>query len=352
MPIHNFSPGPAKLPEPVLARMQDELTNWQNRGYSVLEVSHRSPQYQALVEDTITRLRHLLAIPDNYAVLFTTLSATAHFSFIPMNISKLNDTALYLNTGHWSHKAADHAQLQVNVRSRAIDTNHQGTIAADDCCYAHFCPNETIEGIAWPQAPQLNPSVPLVGDFSSCLLAGPLAISDYGLIYAGAQKNIGPAGISLLIIREDLLDKARANCPPACNYTLQNKELSLLHTPNTFGIYVINLVCQWLQSRGGLSAMAEENAAKAQLLYATIDDCDLYRNQIAPAWRSRMNVPFQLADPTLDATFLDQAEKQGMLFLKGHRAVGGMRANIYNAVPFTSVQALVGFMHDFARTHG
>jgi len=362
--IHNFSPGPAALPAPVLAQAQAELTDWQGRGYSVIEVSHRSPQFVQLVQDTSARLRRLLDIPDDYQLLYLTLAATAHFSIAPLNLSVASDRALYLNTGHWSRKAAEHAAKQVRVTSVDIVPGKAEEAEKDidpaDYAYAHFCPNETIEGLAWPARPtlppelssSLPPNLPLIGDFSSCLLSSRLRIADYALIYAGAQKNIGPAGISLVIVRKDLLGKARATCPPACNYALQAEQDSLLHTPNTFGIYVINLVCKWLEEQGGLAAMERINQAKAGLLYQAIDTLPLYRNGVPNAWRSRMNIPFQLANPELDQSFLQQAEEAGLLFLKGHRAVGGMRANLYNAVPMASVEALVEFMRQFAQRHG
>ena len=355
MTIHNFSPGPAALPKPVLQQIQRELLDWQGRGYSVMEVSHRSPQYMELVDDTTQRLHHLLNIPDTYAVLYLGLAATAHFALLPVNLCQKNDRALYLNTGHWSKKASAHAGTQVEVQNIAIDPDQSATtsqalasINPSDFAYAHFCPNETIEGIAWPARPELPHKLPLIGDFSSCLLSCRLRIEDYALIYAGAQKNLGPAGISLLIMHKGLLGKARHSCPPACNYELQEQQNSLLHTPNTFGIYVINLVCRWIEQQGGLAAMEQRNRNKAALLYQAIDNLPLYHNYVPAAWRSTMNIPFKLADPQLDKEFLVRAEAAGLLFLKGHRAAGGMRASLYNAVATQSVETLVDFMHDFA----
>ncbi len=355
---HNFCAGPAALPEPVLARAQAELLNWQGLGCSVMEVSHRSAEFIDVIESAEASLRRLLSIGDDYAVLFLQGGATQQFSAVPLNLASATDRADYVVSGQWSKKAL--AEGRRLVQATAIASSEADGFShvpaqcswdsSDRARYCHYCPNETIGGLAFPWVPKV--SVPLVADMSSVILAGPLDVNQFDVIYAGAQKNIGPAGLTLVIVRRSLLSQVRADCPASLSWQLAADNQSMANTPPTFAIYLAGLVFEWLESLGGLSAMEAINRRKADKLYALIDGSDFYSNPIDPSNRSIMNIPFTLADPALDARFLEEAEQQHLLNLKGHRSVGGMRASIYNAVPEASVDALCAFMTTFEQTHG
>ncbi len=356
----NFSAGPAALPEPVLLQAREELLEWRGERASVMEVSHRGKAFVALAEESEADLRELLAVPDDYAVLFLQGGATQHFAQIPMNLAGPGAAADYIVTGAWGQKAVSEAAPYLTPR--VVASTEAGNFtdvppaggwqAGADAAYLHYTPNETIHGVEF-HAPPASGDIPLVGDFSSTILSRPIDVRAHGLIYAGAQKNIGPSGLVLLVVRRDLL--ARAGQPKAkvLSYAAQAKDGSMLNTPPTLSWYLAGLVFKWLKAEGGLAAIGERNRIKAETLYAAIDgSAGYYRNPVAPAARSWMNVPFTLHDDALDAPFLKESEAAGLLALKGHRAVGGMRASIYNAMPLAGVQALVDFMADFARRHG
>ncbi len=356
---YNFSAGPAALPEEVLRRAQAELLEWNGARASVMEISHRGKDFVALAAESERDLRDLLAVPANYKVLFLQGGATQHFAQIPMNFASRNQTADYVVTGDWGEKAAKEAKPSVRVRIAATSaaTNHdrippRASWDLDPrAAYVHITPNETIRGVEFHEIPDVG-DVPLIADVSSTLLSRPLDVSRFGVLYAGAQKNIGAAGLVVMIVREDLLERCPKELPKILNYAEQAAHDSMLNTPNTFGWYLASLVFKWLKQQGGLAAMAERNRAKAELLYAYIDESGFYRNPVEKSARSWMNVPFTLPSDALDAAFLRESEAAGLLYLKGHRAVGGMRASIYNAMPIEGVRALVEFMKDFARRHG
>jgi phosphoserine aminotransferase len=354
---YNFCGGPAARPVPVLEQARDEMLNWHGAGLSIMEMSHRSPEIVGIAERAEQDLRDLLAIPDDYAVLFLQGGASSQFSAIPLNIGSADSTADYLNTGQWSKKAIAEAKryLKVNVAATAEPTNFS-TIPPQsewqlsaDAAYLHYTPNETIGGVEFFWTPQVD--APLVVDMSSTLLSRPVNISDYGVIYAGAQKNIGPAGLTLVIVRRDLLGRADARCPSMLNWQVAADNGSMYNTPPTYALYLAGLVFDWLKQQGGLEAMERINRRKAEKLYAAIDNSAFYANPVEIPSRSLMNVPFTLADADLDKAFLLQAEAEGLLNLKGHRSVGGMRASIYNAVSEQAVEALIGFMQNFERTN-
>lgn len=356
---YNFSAGPAVLPEAVLQRVRDELLDWNGTGASVMELSHRGRAFEAMAARSEQDLRELLAIPDDYAVLFLQGGATQHFAQIPMNLAS-GGSADYVLTGHWSERAAKLAGqvCQVRIAASSAAVGYRGLPAAADwqldpqAAYVHLTPNETIHGVAMHDLPDTG-AVPIVADLSSTLLSCPLDVSRYGLLYACAQKNIGPAGLVLLIVRRDLLSRAPDNLPEIFRYDRHAEQHSLLNTPATFAWYVSALVFEWLREQGGLAVMAQRNQAKSAALYAAIDGSGgVYRNQVDPAARSWMNVPFQLHDARLDAEFLSQADAAGLIGLKGHRVVGGMRASLYNAMPMAGVEHLIDFMNEFARRHG
>ncbi|HET6545584.1 MAG TPA: 3-phosphoserine/phosphohydroxythreonine transaminase [Rhodanobacteraceae bacterium] len=356
---YNFSAGPATLPQEVLQQARTELLEWNGARASVMEISHRSREFVALAEESESDLRELLAIPAHYRVLFLQGGATQHFAQIPMNIARPGDVADYVLTGHWGEKALAEAKPYVDARVAATGTGlgyrdipPSADWALDPgAAYVHYTPNETIHGVEFHAIPEVG-EVPLVADMSSDILSRPVDVARFGLIYAGAQKNIGPAGLVVLIVRDDLLERCPRNIARIFNYAEHARSGSMLNTPNTFGWYLAGLTFKWLKRQGGLAEMAERNRAKAALLYRAIDDSDFYDNPVAPAARSRMNIPFTLADAALDGAFLGEAADAGLLALKGHRAIGGMRASIYNAMPLAGVQALVDFMRDFARRHG
>lgn len=357
--IYNFSAGPAVLPREVLEQARDELVNWQGCGMSVMEMSHRGKDFTAIAEATEQDLRDLMAIPPNYKILFLQGGASSQFAMVPMNLIGRTGQADYLNTGIWSQKAISEAKRYGEVRvvasSEADGFRHAPDFAAWDrssgAAYLHYTPNETIGGVEIFPLPDTG-EVPLVADMSSNILSRAVDVSRFGLIYAGAQKNIGPAGLTLVIVREDLLDRALPFTPTMLNYRIHADNGSMYNTPPTYGIYMAGLVFRWLKERGGIPAMEKVNQAKAQLLYGFLDGSDFYENRVAPANRSHMNVPFQLRDETNNEAFLAEAAQAGLVQLKGHKSVGGMRASIYNAMPLEGVQALVRFMRDFAQRHG
>ncbi|OOG63435.1 phosphoserine transaminase [Rhodanobacter sp. B04] len=358
--VWNFSAGPAALPQAVLERAQREMLDWNGSGASVMEQSHRGRRFTQMAAQTEAELRSLLAIPADYAVLFLQGGATQHFAQIPMNLAGADDCADYIVSGHWGAKAVSEAApyLRVNVAAsgeaeRYLKLPPRESWRLDpQAAYVHYTPNETIHGVEFHDVPDVG-AVPLVADMSSNILSEPLDVSRFGLIYAGAQKNIGPSGLVVMIIRRDLLQRAGRPMAKIFRYAEHAANDSMLNTPNTWGWYLAGLTFQWLQEQGGVAAIGERNRAKAKLLYQAIDGSDgYYRSPVDPAARSRMNVPFTLHDGALDAVFLKESEAAGLLALKGHKAVGGMRASLYNAVPLEAVQALTSFMKDFSQRHG
>lgn len=356
--VHNFSAGPAALPIEVLEIIRSDIPDWDGTGMSVMEISHRSKEFIALAERSEANLRQLLGISSDYSVLWIQGGATMQMAMAPLNLAGPGDVADYVITGSWGKKAADEARRQcvLNVAATSADQNftcipdETSWNRSDRAAYLHITSNETIGGVEFKSAP--DSSVPLVADMSSNILSRPIDVSDYGVIYAGAQKNIGPAGITLVIVRNDLLAPARTNLPHLMMWKSYAESESMTNTPPTFAWYVADLVFQHLLQRGGLKAMAEVNDRKATKLYAAIDASDFYSNPVRPDCRSTMNVPFVLADAALDSTFLSAGESAGLTNLKGHRSVGGMRASIYNAVPEASVDALISFMSEFERKYG
>jgi len=360
MTIYNFSAGPAVLPKEVLLQAQAEMLDWHGSGMSVMEMSHRGKEFISIAEQAEADLRELLAIPSNYKVLFLQGGAHLQFSMIPLNLLRGKSAADYLNTGAWSKKAIGEAKkfCDVNVVASNADSNfsHVPDFASwkcnKDAAYLHYTPNETIGGVEFNWIPETG-DVPLVADMSSSILSRQIDVSKFGLIYAGAQKNIGPAGLTLVIVREDLIGEVAAGTPTMLDYKVHADNDSMYNTPPTYGMYMAGLVFQWLKKQGGLAAVEQHNIAKAALLYAAIDGSNgFYNCPVAVADRSRMNVPFTLKDAALDGEFLKQAGARGLLQLKGHRSVGGMRASIYNAMPLAGVQALVDFMNEFASKNG
>ncbi len=360
MTIYNFSAGPAVLPKEVLLQAQAELPDWRGSGMSVMEMSHRGKEYMGIHAQAVADLRELMGIPANYRVLFLQGGGHLQFSMVPLNMLRGKASADYVNTGEWSKKAIGEAQkfAKVNVVASNADKNCTYVPAFEtwqrdpNAAYLHYCPNETIGGVEFNWIPDAG-DVPLVADMSSNILSRPCDVSKFGLIYAGAQKNIGPAGLAVVIVREDLLGQAQAGTPTMLDYKIHADADSMYNTPPTYGIYMAGLVFQWLKKNGGVAAMEKINIAKAELLYGAIDASGgFYNCPVEKSDRSRMNVPFTLKDTGLDGEFLKQAEERGLLQLKGHRSVGGMRASIYNAMPLAGVQALVDFMNDFAQRRG
>lgn len=358
--LDNFCAGPAAMPTEVLARAQSELLDWQGRGLSVMEMSHRSADYIEITQRAEQKLRSLMGIPDNYKVLFLQGGASLQFSAIPLNLLQ-GGVADYLTTGAWSSKALKEAKRyealglgKVQQVASGKDNNFTDVpdvaswTLSENANYFHYCANETIHGLQIFEPPVVDAA--LVADMSSCILSQPIDVSKFGMIYAGAQKNIGPAGLVIVIIREDLVGQASEWCPMLLNYAHQIDKESMSNTPATYSWYLAGLVFEWLEAQGGLATIAKINEQKAALLYDTIDASDLYHNPVAKAHRSIMNVPFTLADSGLDKLFLQQAQQAGLLNLKGHRDVGGMRASIYNAVSLASVQKLAEFMKEFERS--
>jgi phosphoserine aminotransferase len=354
--IYNFSAGPAVLPKEVLQQAADEMLDWHGSGMSVMEMSHRGKEFMSIAAEAEADLRELLAIPANYKVLFLQGGAHAQFSMIPLNLLKNKKAADYIDTGIWSQKAIAEARkyCDVNVAASSADRNY--TYAPEqtawkldpEAAYVHYTSNETIGGVEIFWTPDTG-DVPLVCDMSSHILSRPIDVSRYGLIYAGAQKNIGPAGLTIVIVREDLIGETLPGTPTMFDYKIHADNDSMYNTPPTYGIYMAGLVFKWLKANGGLAAMEQRNIRKAALLYDYLASSGLYASPIAPENRSRMNVPFTLRNSALDAEFLKQAQQRGLLQLKGHKLVGGMRASIYNAMPIEGVQALVSFMQEFER---
>lgn len=355
--VFNFMAGPATLPESVLLQAQAELLDWRGTGMSVMEISHRDKAFMALAEETEADLRALLGIPSNYKVLFMQGGATAQFSFVPMNLMRGKTSADYLVTGYWGQKAAKEGKRY--AESRVVAQPAQFTSippvsewALDpNAAYLHYTPNETIDGVELHFTPDSG-SVPLVADYSSSFLSRPIEVEKHGLIYAGAQKNAGPSGITMVIVREDLIGEVHPLLPPVFNYKLVADNDSMLNTPPTFAWYICGLVFKWIKAQGGLTAIEALNARKAGLLYDYLDGQDYYRTTVAREARSRMNVVFRLPDEALDAEFVAGAKAAGLPGIKGHRIVGGMRASLYNAMPEAGVVALVDYMKDFARKRG
>ena len=356
--VFNFSAGPAALPVEVLEQLRDEMLEWRGSGMSVMEMSHRGKDFVGIAERAEADLRELLAVPSNYKVLFLQGGATGQFAAIPLNLATPDATADYVNTGAWSKKAIGEAKRYCKVNVAADAGGNYSTVPARDtwrltpgAAYVHYTPNETIGGVEFPFVPDVG-DVPLVADMSSTILSRPLDVSRFGVIYAGAQKNIGPAGLVVVIVREDLLGRARPDTPTVFDWKAMAADGSMLNTPATYSWYVAGAVFQWIKRLGGLAGMERLNRAKAEKLYGAIDGSGFYSNPVAKDCRSWMNVPFTLPSESLDKPFLEGAKAAGLVALAGHRSVGGMRASIYNAMPMAGVEALVGYMAEFQRKHG
>ena len=357
MRAFNFSPGPAVLPLEVLEQAQSELLDWHQSGMSVMEISHRSQAFEQVAAEAESDIRDLMAIPRNYKVLFLQGGASAQFSFVPMNLAEAGSTVDYVNTGHWSHKAIAEGRRYCKVHV-AGDAGGSYTRVppqselrfSEGATYVHYTPNETIGGVEFGYLPETH-GVPLVADMSSSILSRPIDVSKFGLIYAGAQKNIGPSGLVVVIVRDDLLGHARSGTPQVFDYKAVADNQSMLNTPATFPWYMAGLVFKWIKGVGGLAAIGERNRIKAQTLYAAIDASQLYKSPVAKDSRSWMNVTFTLNKPDLDGAFLAAAAAAGLHGLKGHRVLGGMRASIYNAMPLAGVEVLIAFMREFERRH-
>ena len=359
MTTYNFCAGPAMLPSEVMLQAQEEFINWHGRGCSIMEVSHRGKDFIKVAAEAEQDLRDLLKIPANYKVLFMHGGGRGQFAAVPLNLLKTGQSADYIVSGAWSKAAAEEAHKFGTIAVQGINQVEAGirTLTPADqwkinpnAAYVHFCPNETVDGLEFTELPHTD--VPLVSDLSSTILSRPIDVARHGVIYAGAQKNIGPSGLTLAIVREDLLPQAGATIPAILDYRLAAENDSMFNTPPTYAWYLAGLVFKWLKQQGGVEAMAVRNQMKANTLYQYIDQSDFYRNDVAPTYRSWMNVPFFLADERLNDLFVSQAESHGLLALKGHRIVGGMRASIYNAMPLAGVQTLVSFMQEFERVHG
>lgn len=360
--LFNFSAGPAMLPQEVMQQAQEELIDWQGLGTSVMEVSHRGKPFIEVAEQAEADLRELLQIPCNYTVLFMHGGGRGQFSAVPMNIATETDLSQHLVTGQWSISAEQEAQKFCRTSIVATSQQADGKMyvphqdewsIAEEAGYFHYCTNETVDGIEIDWVPKSKSgNVPIVADMSSNILSKPLNIEDFGVIYAGAQKNIGPSGLSVVIVRNDLIGAARKDTPAIFDYQLQAKSGSMYNTPPTFSWYLAGLVFKWLKTQGGLTEIAKLNQLKSETLYSQIDATGFYQNNVRKDYRSKMNVTFQLSDDSLNDTFLAQAENNGLVALKGHRAVGGMRASIYNAMPLAGAKALADFMKEFERKNG
>jgi len=366
--IYNFSAGPAVLPKEVLQQAADEMLDWHGSGMSVMEMSHRGKEYMSIIEAALRDVRELLAIPDNYKILFLQGGAIAENAIIPMNLAALGSAngqagvADYVNTGSWSVKSIKEARryCEVNVAASSEAEKFASIPAREtwklspNAAYVHLCTNETIDGSEYHFTPDVaadTNNAPLVADMSSHILSRSVDVSKYGVIYGGAQKNIGPAGLTIVIVREDLLGHALPICPSAFDWKIVADNDSMYNTPPTYAIYIAGLVFQWLKRQGGVAAMERRNITKAALLYDYLDSTEFYTTRIAKDCRSRMNVPFFLRDDRLNEQFLVNAKERGLLQLKGHKSVGGMRASIYNAMPLEGVQALVDYLREFERSH-
>ncbi len=357
--VFNFSAGPAAIPDAVLERVRGDIPDWNGTGMSVMEISHRSKDFLGVAAKAEQDVRDLLARPDNYSVLFTQGGATLQFAMVPLNLAEKGDTVDYVLTGTWSKKAIAEAEnhCKVNIAADASPGNFTDIPPedtwrrSDKAAYLHYTPNETIAGVEFQFVPDVG-DTPLVADMSSCILSRPIDVSQFGVIYAGAQKNIGPAGLTLVIVRNELLSRARASIPNLLRYSVYAESDSMSNTPPVFAWYVAGLVFEYLKEQGGLAAMAEINERKSAKLYAAIDESDFYSKPLSKDCRSWMNVTFVLIDSSLVAKFLTESKAAGLTNLKGHRSVGGMRASIYNAVPEAAVDALIGFMYDFEQANG
>jgi len=356
--VFNFSAGPAALPAEVLEQLRTEMLDWHGQGMSVMEMSHRGKAFISIAQQAEADLRELLAVPANYKVLFLQGGATAQFAAVPFNLTTPDSVADYVNTGAWSKKAIGEAKRYCKVNVAADAGGNYSTVPAradwkltPGAAYVHYTPNETIGGVEFHSVPEVG-DVPLVADMSSTILSRPIDVSRFGVIYAGAQKNIGPAGLVVVIVREDLLGRARPDTPTVFDWKAMAADGSMLNTPATYSWYVAGAVFQWIKRQGGLAAMERHNRAKAEKLYAAIDGSGFYRNPVAKDARSWMNVPFVLPNADLDKPFLEGAKAAGLVALEGHRSVGGMRASIYNAMPMAGVDALVEYMKEFQRTRG
>jgi phosphoserine aminotransferase len=357
--VFNFSAGPAALPEAVLAQAAEEMLDWHGSGQSVMEMSHRGKEFMSIAAQAEADLRELMAIPANYKVLFLQGGASLQFAMIPLNLLRGKASADYIHTGEWAKKAIKEAKLfcTPNVAASSEDKNFSYVPdfatwkLSKDAAYVHITSNETIGGLEYHQVPDTG-DVPLVADMSSHILSRPVDVSKYGLIYAGAQKNIGPAGLAIVIVREDLIGGVAPKTPVMLDYKTHADNDSMYNTPPTYGIYIAGLVFQWLKKQGGLAAMEQHNVEKANLLYNCLDQSQFFANPVRPQDRSRMNIPFTLKNAELDEAFLKGAKAHGMVQLKGHRSVGGMRASIYNAMPIEGVKQLVEYMKDFEKSHG
>ena len=356
--VYNFSAGPAMLPAEVIERAASEMSDYRGTGMSVMEMSHRSKEFVSIAEKAEADLRELLNVPQHYKILFLQGGASSQFAMVPMNLLRGKTTADYINTGYWSKKAIAEAKrfCDVNIAATSEDTNFTTIPPRDtwklnpDAAYVHYTPNETIGGVEFHEVPDVG-DVPLVADMSSTILSRPIDVSRFGLIYAGAQKNIGPAGLTIVIVREDLIGETIKNTPTMFDYATHAKANSMYNTPPTYSWYIAGLVFEWIKEKGGLEKMAEINRRKAEKLYAFIDSSDFYNNPVDPKCRSWMNIPFTLANPELDSKFLELAKEAGLVNLKGHRSVGGMRASIYNAMPEEGVDALIKFMQEFEKNY-
>ena len=357
--VFNFSAGPAALPESVLRQAADEMLDWHGSGMSVMEMSHRGKEFISIHAEAEALLRELMGVPANYKVLFMQGGAMAENAIVPMNMLRGKPGADYINTGEWSKKSIKEAKkyAKVNVAASSEASNFTSIPKRDswqldpNAAYVHICSNETIGGVEYHFTPDVG-DVPLVADMSSSIMSRPVDVSKYGLIYAGAQKNIGPAGLTLVIVRDDLIGQALPITPSAFDYKQQADNDSMLNTPPTYGVYIAGLVFKWIKAQGGLPGMEVHNRAKAALLYDYLDSSAFFSSPVARGDRSLMNVPFKLRDEALDEAFLEGAQARSMLQLKGHRSVGGMRASIYNAMPVEGVKALVAYMKEFEASHG
>jgi phosphoserine aminotransferase len=357
--IFNFSAGPAVLPVPVLEEAQRDMLSLPGVGMSVMEISHRSKTFDAIIAGAEAGLRELLKVPDNYHILFLQGGASLQFSMVPMNFLPPDGSADYVLTGSWGKKALKEAKKvgAVNVAATMADGGFTRVPSRDEislslhAAYVHITSNETIEGVQWKREPNVG-DVPIVADMSSDILSRAIDVSKYGVIYAGAQKNMGPSGVTVVILRDDLLQRIPENLATMLDYRIHVENKSLYNTPNTWGIYILNLVCKWVQEKGGLGAMERENEEKARLVYEAIDATDFYRGHADMDCRSTMNVTFRLPAEELEKKFVAESTVQGLDGLKGHRSVGGIRASIYNAFPHAGVEALVSFMKDFERRNG
>jgi phosphoserine aminotransferase len=357
--IFNFSAGPAILPEEVLQQAREEMLDWHGSSMSVMEMSHRGIEFMSIAAKVESDLRELASIPANYKILFLSGGASSQFAMVPMNLLRGKKSADYINTGEWSQKAIKEAKkyCTVNIAASSEAENFSCAPTQDRwtldpaAAYVHYTPNETIGGVEFNWVPNVDAKVPLVSDMSSSILSRPLEVTRFGLIYAGAQKNMGPAGLTIVIVREDLLGVTLPGTPTMFDYKIHADNDSMYNTPPTYSMYIMGLVLEWLKRNGGLVAMEKVNIAKSKLLYDLLDTSDFYHCPVAKSDRSRMNVPFTLKDAALDKAFLQQSQERGLIQLKGHRSVGGMRASIYNAMPIEGVVALVEFMREFEINH-